>query len=342
MYSQKSEIYFLFTLIGLISVVTFFIFQPFLYALLLAVIFATAFAPVHKRIQLLVPKNRGISASLTTAFVLVVTVVPLTLLGTQIFYEATDLYSSAVSNGGSVAFSRGLEGALREFGISQINNTPINVSQYLEQGLSWLIQNLGSIFSNIARIMVGLFVLLVALYYLFRDGDKFRKAIIALSPLQDIYDEAIIKKLEGAINSVVRGSISVGIIQGCLTAIGLTLFGVPNGVLWGSVAVIAALIPGAGTAIVFVPAILYLFIIGDTPSAFGLIAWGAVAVGMVDNVLGPKLMGRGMQLHPFLTLLSILGGVSFFGPIGLLFGPLVLSLLFAFLEIYSLIRKEKK
>ena len=70
--------------------------------------------------------------------------------------------------------------------------------------------------------------------------------------------------------------------------------------------------------------------------------WGAGAVGLVDNFLGPKLVGRGMQMHPFIILLSVLGGIGFFGPIGFLLGPLTMSLLFAFLEIISSVKSQEK
>ena len=100
-------------------------------------------------------------------------------------------------------------------------------------------------------------------------------------------------------------------------------------------AAIAALIPSVGTALVFVPAIILLFISGQIFAAFGLLLWGALAVGLIDNFLGPKLIGRGMHLHPLLVLFSVLGGIVFFGPIGFVLGPIILSLLFALLDIYS-------
>mgnify|MGYP001572074651 FL=1 len=187
---------------------------------------------------------------------------------------------------------------------------------------------------------MGIFIFLVALYYLFKDGDKLKTAVVSLSPLQDIHDETIFNKLEVTINSVIRGSLAIALIQGILTAIGFAIFGVPNATLWGSVAAIAALVPGIGTALVLLPAILYLYLSGETLSAVGLLLWGMTAVGLVDNFLGPKLVERGMQLHPFLILLSILGGISFFGPLGFLLGPLILGLLFALLEVYSAISKE--
>lgn len=338
---QKSELYFLFGLLAVVGTLTFFIFQPFLYALILAVIFATIFEPVHRRVLAFTRQSHALAALLTTVFILIVIVVPVTFLSIQIFKEATQLYSSLVDSGGTISFLRGIEETARGLGLPFPPTDSLDFAQYMKQGLSFLIQHLDTIFSNVAKMMVGIFVLLATLYYLFKEGHKLKKAIVALSPLQDIYDERIFSKLELAINSVVRGSISVGLVQGVLSAIGLSIFGVPNPVLWGSLAAIAALVPGFGTSLVLVPAILFLFFSGATGPATGLLVWWIVAVSLVDNVLGPKIVSRGIQLHPFLILLSMLGGISLFGPIGLLFGPLSLSLLFALLETYSSVRKER-
>jgi predicted PurR-regulated permease PerM len=87
--------------------------------------------------------------------------------------------------------------------------------------------------------------------------------------------------------------------------------------------------------------VLFLIISGKTAQGIGLVIWGLVAVGLIDNFLGPKLVERGIRIHPFLILLSILGGLAFFGPLGFLLGPLTLSLLYALLEIFSTIRKKQ-
>lgn len=337
---QKSELYFIFALLAGVGVLTFLIFEPFLYALILAVIFATVFEPVHKRVLAVARNRSGLAAFITTISILVVIVVPVTFLGIQIFKESVQLYASLVNNGGTAGISHEVEGVAQSWGIF-LPAGSFDLGQYLQQGLSWLIQHIGTVFSNATKIMAGIFVLLIALFHLFKDGDKLKRSIIALSPLHDVHDQTIIRKLELAVNSVVRGSIFVGLIQGVLTAIGLVLFGVPNAVLWGSVAAITALIPGFGTSLVIIPAVIFLVITSSVASALGLLAWGVAAVGLIDNVLGPKLVGRGTKLHPFLILLSILGGISLFGPLGFLFGPLSVSLFVASLEIYSAIRKER-
>lgn len=339
---QKSELYFLLILLSGIFVLVFFIFKPFLYALILAIVFAIVFGPLHKKILSMTRDRKSLAALIATILVLIVVIVPLTFLGIQIFQEAAQLYSSLVESGGATGFSRGVGDTIQS--LTRFSPVPIEFSldtnQYLKQGLSWLLQHLGPLFSNVAKIMLGVFVFLFALYYLFKDGRKLKVAVVALSPLQDVHNETIFSKLALAINSVIRGGLAVALIQGILTAVGFAIFGVPNAVLWGSVAAITALIPGIGTALVLFPAILYLYFSGETLFALGLLFWGVIAVGLVDNFLGPKLVGQGMRLHPFLILLSILGGIGFFGPLGFLLGPLVLSLLFTLLEIYFAIRKE--
>lgn len=99
---------------------------------------------------------------------------------------------------------------------------------------------------------------------------------------------------------------------------------------------LTALIPSIGTSIVLVPAIIFLFATGMPIHAFGLLIWSAIIVGTIDNVLNPILVGRGVNIHPFFILLSVLGGITFFGPIGFMLGPMILSFLFTLLDIYRL------
>ena len=111
-----------------------------------------------------------------------------------------------------------------------------------------------------------------------------------MSPLGDEHDERILKRLEQTIYSVVAGSLIVGLIQGILTGIGFAIFGVPSPAIWGSIAAVAALIPGFGTSLVIVPGILYLFLTGSTAYAIGLLIWGMLAVDKSVR-RSPRLIG---------------------------------------------------
>ncbi len=344
MNAQKPQLYFLFAALVGTFVLAFFIFRPFLYALVLATVFAVVFQPIYQKIVGLVRGRQGLAALATILIVVVFVFTPLIFLGIQIFQEAKQLYFSLTDGDGKDAIFNifnSLIGNLQKY-FPAPQEFSVNIDQYLKWGLGWLIQHLGSVFSGFAKMMVSSFIFLIALYYLLKDGQKLKTIVIALSPLSDTDNEAISKKLGMAINSVIKGNLLIAVVQGILTMAGFAIFGVPNAVLWGSVAAIAALIPGIGTALVLIPAILFLFLKGEIFYGVGLIVWGMGAVGLIDNFLGPKLIGRGIQLHPLIILLSIFGGLGFFGPIGFLLGPLTITLLFALLGIYSsLMMKEK-
>ncbi len=344
MNNKNLGLYFFLAVFLAVFVVTFYIFKPFLYPLVLAVVFVTIFGPVHRKIIGMTGGRSGLAAFISTMVVLVVVIVPLTFLGFQILQEVSQLYSTLAVGGGSTELFDSVNSTLQNFlGMSPvpINIIP-NVEQYLNIGLNWLLANLGQIFLNIASMMMNIFIFLFALYYLFKDGSVLKKAVVIFSPLKDVHDEAIITKLALAVKSVVGGNVVVAIVQGVMTMIGFMMFGVPNAVLWGSVAAIASLVPTVGTSLVIVPAILYLFLNGHLLFSGGLAIWGFVAVGLIDNYLGPKLASRGMKIHPLLVLLSVLGGIALFGPLGFILGPLMLSLLGALVDVYFIIRKERE
>jgi len=341
---EKPQSYFLLAVLIGTLVLSFFIFKPFTYALVLAAVFSVVFQPFYRKIVSLTRGRRGPAAFITILIVIVFIFIPLLFLGIQIFREAQQLYfflaDSSSKNAVLNIFYQLVDDLKRYFPVMQ--ELTINIDQYFKQGLSWLIQHLGTVFSSFARILGSSFIFFIALYYLLKDGAKLKKLVAVLSPLSNADNETIAKKLLVAINSVITGSLLVAIVQGMLTMIGFAIFGIPNAVLWGSVAAVAALIPGVGTALVLVPAILFLFFQGQTLYGVGLVIWGMVAVGLIDNFLGPKLVGRGGQLHPLVVLLSVFGGLVFFGPIGLILGPLTVTLLFALLDIYFSFGTSKK
>jgi len=334
--AKKPQFYFLLALLIVTLVLSFYVLRPFISVFILAVVFTVIFQPMHRKILKYSFNHEGLAALLTTIIVSVIILTPLTLLGMKIFQELRQLYVSLVEGGGKDNFINvfnGLSENIRHYFLLPPEFS-INFGQYLKEGLNWLLQNLGSLFSNFANILVAGFVFLVTFYYLLKDGHKLKRAAINYSPLADLDDEMIFNKLELAISSVVKGSFTIAFMQGFLTTVGFIIFNVPNPILWGTAACMAALVPSLGTSLVFVPAIILMFVSGHLFSAIGLTLWGVLAVGLIDNFFGPKLIGRGMKLHPLLILFSVFGGLIFFGPIGFILGPIILSLLFALLHIY--------
>ncbi len=340
---QTEQIRPYFLIIAIVSALVFAlaVFWPFLKPLALAAVFAVVLQGLYQRVSNMLRGWPGAAALATVVVSTLFILLPLALVGVLVGNEARGLYLSLEEGSARNTIT---ELIIRtDETVSQVvpglggfsRDISTNIDTYVKDALQWIAGHAGDIFSGISRVLLSFFVFFIALYYLLRDGKRVRRILIELSPLSDREDAGVFDRLELAINSTIKGSLVIALVQGVLSTIGFLLFGVPNAYLWGTVAAVAALIPGIGTALVFIPIILFLFITGTLAQALGLLAWGALAVGLIDNLLGPKLIGRGMKLHPLLVLLSVLGGLILFGPSGIFLGPLTLALLFALLSIYA-------
>jgi predicted PurR-regulated permease PerM len=313
-------------------VVTFLLFRPVLAALGVAAIFAALLYPMHARIKRMI-RIDVISALVSTLIAALLIFVPIGFLMSMLFQEARALSGMLATNGEGGA----LQDLIRP--IEALINTVVpefsfDVSGILSEAVNWLTRNVGGAFAGTAQLLISLFVGFVAFYYFMKEGPRFLETLISYSPLSDEYDRAILKKLKVTINSIIRGSLAIAVVQGLLTSIGFMIFGVPNPVLWGSLSAVAAVLPAIGPSFIIGPAVVYLIVTGSTPAAIGLLVWGVIAVGLVDNLLLPKFMAHGARIHPLLILASVLGGLHLFGPSGFLLGPLVLGLVYALADIY--------
>jgi predicted PurR-regulated permease PerM len=341
---QVSAQYFFIGLLIAIAVLAVVIFIPFLTPLLVALALSIIFGPVYRFLLKLVAPSKEKStfaALLTLVLVVIIVLVPASLIVTKMYAEIQNMYFYLTEEGSRSSLIDTLNSVSTFASNALFNIYPaasfdsFNVTEYIEQGLEWGFGHVDTLFTGLGKVFLGIFITFFALFYFLRDGREFKKQVISLSPLMDKDDELIFNKLESAVYSVVAGSLIVGVIQGILTGIGFALFGVPQPTIWGAIAAIAALIPGVGTSLVIIPGVLYLFFTGSTTMAIGLLVWGLLAVGLIDNLLGPILVNRGMKIHPFIILLSVLGGIAVFGIIGFILGPLIIAFLFALLEIYK-------
>jgi predicted PurR-regulated permease PerM len=346
MINSKVSTYFILFCLAVVFAVACFVIKPFLGSLILGAVFAFLFQPLYRKLSQFMPKKQDLSAFATMIIVIIFVLLPVIFLGSQVVKESGQLYETLVGNskGGFAGVIDVIKNTAQKMGVPALipENLDIDFNQYLRQVLSMMAQSVGGIFSSFAKITLNFFVFLMALYYLLKDGYKLKNYLLALSPLDDSNNNFIINRVRLAVFSVVRGNLLIGLIQGTLTGIGFALFGVPNPVLWGGVASIAALIPSIGTAIVIAPAVIFLFFSGNNFGATGLLFWGIVAVGLVDNFLGPKLIGSGMRLHPLAAFLAVLGGLALFGPLGILLGPLTLSIFLVLVEIYFSLKKQEE
>lgn len=339
--NHKSETHFIFVFLISLLVLTFFIFQPYLYAIITAGAFATVFYPIHKKILKYIHSNAW-SAFATTILIVTIIIIPLGFAGFQVIRQATSLYTELITDQTNTENSfQQITSNIQDLARKVAPKVTIDFEKYAAEALTAIIGRFGGIFSGTFYVIINIFMAMLACFYFLKNSQELKEQIASLLPLRVSYLKNILNELENAVDSIIRGSMIIALIQGILVGIGFLAFGIPNALLWGSIASITALIPGVGTAIVTIPGILYLFSTDHTAAAAGLIVWALALVGMIDNVLSPYLIGHGMKIHSFLVLLAILGGIAFFGPLGIILGPLTLSLLFAVLSTYSAIQKEK-
>ena len=335
MQTTRLQQIFFFTMLGGILVLAFMVFQPYMVVLTVSAMAAVALNPLFKRLAKWFRGNSTIAAMITVIVAVVLLLIPVGLMGSQILREAGELYQEIRLN--RDVYLHTIDQVIFAPARVWFPSFDLSLNSSVERVLVWLTQNFGKIFSGTATIVLDLLLGIIALFYFLRDGKHFAASFMRLSPLQDQHDRVIMERLTTAVNSVIRGQLFIALIQGMLTGIGFWIFGIPNPALWGSIAAVCALVPGVGTSLVLLPGIRMLFITGQMWQAFGLTLWGGLAVGLIDNLLGPYLVGRGANVHPLWILFGVLGGISLFGPMGFLLGPLLVSLLFALLDIYRMV-----
>ncbi len=329
MQTKTMERYFFFGLLLATLIFTFLIFRPFWIVLILGVSFSVVLYPVYEWLRKFTPS--WISAFFTVILFAILVCGPLLGVGALIFSQSQDLYQAFGGNGHVGPFLESLGENINKWLPEGID---FNIKQKTSEFVSYISTNIANIFSATLAAFFSFVLMLLIIFYFLKDGDKWRDAIKRISPLGDRDDEKIINGLINSINVVIKGSLFIALVQGLVMGFGLFIFGVPNAALWGVVASICSLVPTFGTALVSVPAVIYLFVAGETGDAIGLLIWATIAVGMIDNILGPLVVGGKINIPPLLILFSVLGGIALVGPVGVLIGPLAVSLLYTLISIY--------
>jgi predicted PurR-regulated permease PerM len=190
------------------------------------------------------------------------------------------------------------------------------------------------------RIGVELFLLAVALYYFFLDSARLRDRIVVLLPLPSADTRLFFDRFHRVSVAVFVGNLGTALAQASAATLGYFVFGAPAPLIWGAATLLAALIPLIGPALVWLPVGLIVGIDRGWLRGGGLLLWGVVVVSTIDNVVRPLLTRRGLQLHPLLVFIAVIGGLLSFGFAGLLVGPLVIALVVTVLDVYERHVKE--
>ncbi len=329
----STEKYFLFVLLLITVVFTFLIFYPFLAMLILAIAFAVILDPVYLWIKTKLVRNISWLASLLTVVLFLVCLcVPLFFIGKAIFVQTHNIYLNMISSGGTSHLIESINSSINKIMPAGFN---IDVHAKVTELVASFSGNLTKYFSSMVNSIIMFVLMVFTLFHLLKNGEKWEKGVINIFPLSNSNVNEIITNLKSSINRIFKGSFIIAIAQGFLAWVGFMFFGVPNAIIWAIVGAISSFIPTIGTSIVTIPAILFLFFTGMHLQALGLLLWSLLIVGTIDNILAPYIISKDTEIPSLFILFAILGGVALLGPLGILIGPLVLSLLYSLVSIYK-------
>jgi predicted PurR-regulated permease PerM len=310
------------------------ILAPFLGAILVSATLALIFYPLNLWTRKRVVENRTAAAAFSTLTAVITVVLPLLVFGWLLLQESRELYPKTnqwLTNISQRDLKVQLPEVIRAY-------WDLDLADIVTGNLKTIQENITSsgtvIFRNIFFFLVNFVVMIITLFALFRDGERFLSWLIDILPMDQEYKHRIAHHLYLTTMAVVRGLLLTAAFQGLVGALGWWLAGVPAPALFGVLTSFAALIPFVGTSLVWLPLSAVMFFWKGLNTGLFVLLWGAIGVGLLDNILRPILIGKGAKLPIFLLFLGIFGGMKVYGPLGLLLGPLLVSCVMVFLQIY--------
>jgi predicted PurR-regulated permease PerM len=322
-------------------------FAPFVTIFLLAAVLAALSRPLYKRLLDLCRGREALASFLNLLAVLIFVILPLVLLLALLVQESVSAYNWA-----NRQFQQGVLEEKILPGILGLQekyapnlNLDIKEAAKSATGMAATVTNFifkaaGSVLSAVTSTAWRMFLMLFALFYFQKDGAKIIAWIKHLIPLKSSLLQEVSDSFADVSRSAFYGVFLTALAQGLLGGIGFLVVGLPA-LVWGVVMAFLSMVPVVGTPLVWLPAALVLFVGGKIWQGVFLILWGALVVGMVDNLLRPYLMRGKAALHPSIMFFAILGGLSAFGVLGLLLGPLAVVILLAFVRAYEEAAKER-
>lgn len=329
----------------------FVVLAPFLVAIGWAAVIAIATFPLYKRLTARLAGRDSLSAALMTIAVFLLIIVPATViigLVVEELFAAEHAAREAVERGGFEHLDRVLQHPLVAPWVQKLMDwtavaqvdLKAEAAKAAKAVIAFLLGTTGVVIKNLAASVFQLLLMVIALFFLYRDGTRVDNAFWSVMPLTDATRAQIRRTTESVVSAVVIGVLVTAAVQALLAAVGYWFTGLGSVILLAALTFIAAFIPVVGTALVWLPAAIWLLLTGETVMGIVLIAWGVIAVGSIDSVLRPLLISGRTGLPLPLMMLGALGGLLAFGLFGLVIGPLVLALLVVALELNRIVREE--
>jgi predicted PurR-regulated permease PerM len=332
---------FLLVVVTAISLLLFFMIRGFLVAVILAGVFAAMGQPPFQAMARGLRGRRRLAAALTVLGLLLLIVVPLVAFMTLVVTQAVEVGESAGP------WIRDHSDRWPEL-MAWVEALPL-VGQFVPEPAvianragevvgrmgSFLINNATAATAGTVGLVLQLFIMLYAMYFFLLDGAAILQRLMYFTPLADEDERKLISQFVSVTRATIKGSLVVGLLQGALAGSAFFFLSLPGAAFWSTVMAVLSVIPVLGSGLVWAPAAVILMTTGRLAAGIGLALWGLVVVGLVDNFLRPKLVGRDTKMHDLMVLLSTFGGLAMFGVVGFIIGPIVAALFLTAWDLYG-------
>ncbi len=312
--------------------------MPIIWALILGIVFF----PLYTRILHIFKNKKSLASLATLSVMLVLLFAPLYGIGSLVAREAIQFYTQLASNDNNVQllkYSEAFADLANSTGIELSRDTARAKAVEIAKATSATVATSALEFGkSTTSALVKFFLMLYLLFFVFRDGALFGKRLMEILPLGDSKEIKLFQEFTSVVRAIFKGTLAIALIQGLLGGITLWLAGADNVVLWATVMTILAVIPAVGPAIILAPvALVFLFTGSIVPGVVVLV--GLAIVSVIDNLLRPALVGREIQMHDVLIMLSVFGGLATFGFTGFVIGPVIMGL---FITLWGIFEDDYK
>ena len=326
--------------------------KPFISTLIVSAIIAYVFYPVYRYFYSLT-KMKGFSAAVLIIMILLLSLIPLVIVTGKLTTESYAVYTKAktvfidtdsfkdacTDSNGFICGSYNLANLVSE---KYDLNLGFHLARAFSNIASRFVSNASDFILNIPKFLLHVFIGIFAMFYMFTQGKDMIVALKHALPLNDEHSDRMLMHFNDVIYATIYGAIVIAIVQGLVAGVGYFIFGVTSPIMLALITTIAAFIPFLGAALVWLPVSITMLVNGIITHdnslmirAGGLVVYGALIVSTIDNLLRPKIVGDRAKVHPLVILLGVFGGLAMLGFVGIMVGPLILTLFIALLRIYE-------
>ncbi|HEX2775097.1 MAG TPA: AI-2E family transporter [Candidatus Acidoferrales bacterium] len=319
-----------------LAYLVFLVFEPFLAPLAWAVVLVVVSYPVYARLAR--KWNPTLAATASTVGVVLILIVPALLVTGAFIHQGVEAVQEVQQQIQSGHFSWVNDLWLRvqaRFPDANPGNLTTVIHRYADAGAAYLGSRLGAVLRNTAVFLFHLAVMILAMFYLFRDGDSIVARLREVLPFEKSHRDKMIDETRELIFASVTSSLVAAVAHGVLGGVAFGLTGIRAPIFWGVMMGFFSLIPVVGSALIWVPAAVSLMVDGHIGMGIALMIFCSVIVGLVDNIIRPWMISGRAEMGGLVVFISILGGISVFGMLGVVLGPIVVAAGASMLDLYA-------